>query len=67
MRSGVVSLFLVLRIIYRITLYLAMESIKKKLSQLKDEKENALEAAEDAVTAQKEAERRADEVSAFCT
>jgi hypothetical protein len=39
-----------------------MEAIKKKLSTLKEEKELALERAEEAEKAKKEAEDRAEEV-----
>lgn len=39
-----------------------MEAVKKKLAQLKDEKELAVERAEEAEKARKEAEERADQV-----
>ena len=39
-----------------------MEAVKKKLAQLKDEKEVAIERAEEAEKAKKEAEERADQV-----
>ena len=39
-----------------------MEAVKKKLAQLKDEKELAVERAEEAEKAKKEAEERADQV-----
>lgn len=42
-----------------------MEAIKKKLNQLKEEKENALERAEEAEKATKEAQDRAEAVSIF--
>ena len=41
-----------------------MEQIKKKLASLKDEKEAAIERAEEAEREKKEAEARADAVSA---
>ena len=40
-----------------------MEAIKKKLATLKDEKEKALEKAEDAEAQKKEAVERAESVS----
>ena len=42
-----------------------MEQIKKKLANLKDEKERALEKAEDAEAERKEADARADAVSPY--
>ena len=39
-----------------------MEAVKKKLSQLKEEKEIAIERAEEAEKEKKEAEGRADQV-----
>ena len=40
-----------------------MEGIKKKLAALKEEKENAIERADEAERGKKEAEARADAVS----
>lgn len=42
-----------------------MDQIKKKLANLKDEKERALERAEDAEAEKKESESRADTVSHY--
>ena len=42
-----------------------MEAIKKKLANLKEEKETALERAEDAEAQKKEAEARADAVRSW--
>lgn len=44
-----------------------MEAVKKKLSTLKEEKELAVERAEEAEKAKKEAEDRAEQVRLFTT
>jgi len=44
-----------------------MEAIKKKLSALKDEKEAAVERAEDAEREKKEAEAKADAVNCLAS
>ena len=44
-----------------------MEAVKKKLSTLKEEKEQAVERAEEAEKAKKEAEDRAEQVRLFTT